>query len=175
MFAVFKSFHSMVSTQFTTPIKILRSDNGGEYISHDFSSFLDASSIVHQTTCSGTPEQNGVVETKNRHLLEIARAIMFTMNVPKILWSEALTAIYLMNRIPTHVLSHKIPLEILMRGSPLFSLPPKTFGCMCYVHVPKPDHTKLDPKALKCVFLSYGVNQKGYKCFHPLLSFFCLS
>lgn len=64
VFAAFKSFHFMVSTHFTTPIKIMRSDNGGEYISHDFSSFLDASAIVHQITCPSTPKQNGVTKRK---------------------------------------------------------------------------------------------------------------
>lgn len=168
VFAAFKSFHFMVSTQFNAKIQILRSDNGGEYISCDFSSFFDASGIVHQTTCSDTPKQNGVAEQKNYHLWEISHAILFTMNVCKTVWSDALlTVVYLMNKMPTHVLSHKTPLETLLLSSPLFSLPPKTFGCVCYVHVLKLERTKLDPKALKCVFLGYGTNQKGYKCFHP--------
>lgn len=59
----------------------MRSDNGGEYLSHDLKSFLNMAGIVHQTTCLGILEQNGVAERKNKYLLEIARALMFTMNV----------------------------------------------------------------------------------------------
>lgn len=78
----FKSFHSMVCTQFSTKIQVLRSNNGGEYLSRDLTSFLDIASIVHQTTYPRTLEQNGVPERKNKHLLEIVNALMFTINVP---------------------------------------------------------------------------------------------
>lgn len=141
----------MVTTQFNTRLRVLRSDNGGEYLSWEFFSFLDTSSIIHQTTCPRTPKQNGIAEHKNRHLLEIFRAIMFTMNVPRTFWSEVIqTATYLIHRMPSHVLAHKSPIEILFPNSSVFPLPPKTFGYICYVHVPKFDRTKLDPKALKC-------------------------
>lgn len=56
---------------------------------------------------------------------------------------------------------------MLSPHSPLFPLPLKTFECICFVHISKSDQSKLDSKALKCIFLSYGVDQKGYKCYHP--------
>lgn len=100
--------------------------------------FFDESGIVHQTTCSSTPEQNGVAEKKIRYILEVARAIMFTINVPRAFWSEAIqTAVYLVNRMPSRVLSFRSPLEVLSPTTPLFPLPLKTFGCICYVRVPK--------------------------------------
>lgn len=140
-----------------------------ESLSDSLASFFDESRIVHQTTNPSTPEQNGVAERKNRHLLEIARALMFTMNVPKTFWAKAIqAAVYLMNRMPTRILSFQSPLEMLCPDTPLFSFPLKTFRCICYVHVFKSIRTKLDPKVLKCVFLGYGADQKGYKCFHPL-------
>lgn len=93
---------------------------------------------------------------------------MFTMNMPRTFWSEATQiAIYLVNKISSHVLSYKSPLEVLSPNSHLFSLPLKTFGCIYYMCVPKTDHSKLDPKALKCVFMRYRVDQKGYKCYYP--------
>lgn len=121
-------------------------------------SYLDESSIVHQTTCPSIAEQNGVVERKNRTLLKIVCVIMFTMHVPKTFWSDVQTATYLMNRLPTQVLSYHTPLEVLSHSSSLFPLPPKTFDCICFVNIPKFDCTKLDPKALKCVFLGYAAN-----------------
>lgn len=84
---------------------------------------------------------------------------MFTMNVPKTFWSNtSQTTAYLLNMMPTKVLSFKSPLAVLSLRTPLFYLPPKTFGRICYVHIYKADRTKLDPKALKYVFLGYGAN-----------------
>jgi hypothetical protein len=68
------------------------------YVNNEFATFLSAQGILHQTSCLDTPPQNGIVERKNRHLLEVARSLMYTMNVPKFLLSEAiLTATYLIN------------------------------------------------------------------------------
>ena len=46
-------------------------------------------------------------------------------------------------------------------------LPPKVFGSVVYVYIPKIHRTKLDPCAIKCVFLGYGNQQKGYMCYDP--------
>jgi transposase InsO family protein len=62
-------------------VQVLRTDNGTEYLNTTFGAFLSEQGILHQT--------NGVVERKNRHVLEVARSLMYTMNVPKFLWSEA--------------------------------------------------------------------------------------
>ena len=72
MFLALKTFHTMVQTQFSTKIWILHSDNGGEYVNNDFTHYLTNHGILHETTCHQTPQQNGVVECKNCHLLETA-------------------------------------------------------------------------------------------------------
>ena len=64
----------MVMTKFQTQIRVLHTDNGGEYMSTTIQQFLKSQGSVHQTTCVGTPQQNGVAERKNRHLLEVVRA-----------------------------------------------------------------------------------------------------
>ncbi|RVW84739.1 Retrovirus-related Pol polyprotein from transposon RE1 [Vitis vinifera] len=103
--------------------------------------------ILHQTSCVDTPSQNGVAERKNRHLLETARALMFQMKVPKQFWADAVsTTCFLINRMPTIVLKDTRPFV-----------------------------TKLDPKALKCVFLGYSRLQKGYRCFSPDLNKYLVS
>lgn len=92
---------------------------------------------------------------------------MFTMNVSKIFWSEAIqTAAFLINHFPSSVLNFQTHLNLSSFPFHLFPLPPKTFGYICFVHISKFDRTKLDPEALKCIFLSHVVNQKGYKCYH---------
>jgi hypothetical protein len=81
---VFENSCCLVSTQYDSKIKILRTDNGKEYTSRDFSIILKTCGIIHQTTCIGTPQQNGVAERKNRHLLEMTRCLLFQMHLPRI-------------------------------------------------------------------------------------------
>ena len=78
----------MVQTQFQAKIKILRTDNGGEYFNSVLRDYLLSEGITHQSSCVDSPQQNGVFERKNRHLLEIARSLMFSTNVPKYFWGE---------------------------------------------------------------------------------------
>ncbi|GAU39772.1 hypothetical protein TSUD_220160 [Trifolium subterraneum] len=115
----FEDFFQMIETQFQTKIGILRSDNGTEYFNKYLNTFLVAKGIIHQSTCRDTPQQNGIAERKNRHLLEVTRAIMLSMNVPKYLWGNAiLTACYLINRMPTRVLKYETPLQVLQKKFP---------------------------------------------------------
>ncbi|KAG8502903.1 hypothetical protein CXB51_000532 [Gossypium anomalum] len=86
---VFQSFHLMIRTQFNSNIHTLRTDNGREYFNSILSPYLSEQGIIHQSSCPDTPQQNGVSERKNRHLVAVARALMFTMGVPKYLWGEA--------------------------------------------------------------------------------------
>uniref|UniRef100_A0A2N9J1M4 Integrase catalytic domain-containing protein n=1 Tax=Fagus sylvatica TaxID=28930 RepID=A0A2N9J1M4_FAGSY len=169
--SIFQSFHQMILTQFNTRVQVLRSDNGGEYFKKELSAYFHAYGIIHQTSCVDTPQQNGVAERKNRHLLEVARSLLFAMNVPKSFWGDAvLTAAYLINRMPSKVLQFQTPLQSLSKTHSLptlLQIPPKVFGCVCYVHIHKQHRSKLDPRAQKCIFLGYSTTQKGYKCYHP--------
>lgn len=73
-------FVNLVETQFSLKVKIIRSDNGPEFTLKIF--YLDKG-IIHQSSCVSTPQQNGVAERKHRHLLNIARALLFQANLPK--------------------------------------------------------------------------------------------
>jgi hypothetical protein len=157
----------MIKTQYNACMKIFRTDNGTEYVNKEFDKYLSSFGIIHQTTCPGTSEQNGLAERKNRHLLEVTRCLMMAMNVPNFLWSEAvMTAAYLINRMPSRVLGYKAPIECLT-GEISYVVPPKVFGCVCFVKDYRPSVSKLDPRALKCVFVGYSGKQKGYKCWCP--------
>ncbi|KAG7533199.1 Ribonuclease H-like superfamily [Arabidopsis thaliana x Arabidopsis arenosa] len=109
----FINFQNYVTNHYNAKIKIFRSDNGGEYTSHAFKQHLAKHGIIHQTSCPYTPQQNGVAERKNRHLMEVARSMMFHTNVPKRFWSDAVVlACYLINRTPTKILQDSSPFEV---------------------------------------------------------------
>ena len=176
VFSHFCAFSTEIKTQYDVSVKILRSDNGKEYVSNSFQNYMSHNGILHQTSCVDTPSQNGVAERKNRHLLETARALMFQMKVPKQFWADAVsTACFLINRMPTVVLKGDIPYKVIHPQKSLFPLEPRIFGCTCYVRDTRPFFTKLDPKALQCVFLGYSRLQKGYRCFSPDLNKYLVS
>ncbi|RVW24990.1 Retrovirus-related Pol polyprotein from transposon TNT 1-94 [Vitis vinifera] len=176
VFSHFCAFSAEIKTQYDVSVKILRSDNGKEYVSNSFQNYMSHNGILHQTSCVDTPSQNGVAERKNRHLLETARALMFQMKVPKQFWADAVsTACFLINRMPTVVLKGDIPYKVIHPQKSLFPLAPRIFGCTCYVRDTRPFVTKLDPKALQCVFLGYSRLQKGYRCFSPDLNKYLVS
>jgi transposase InsO family protein len=77
----FIEFKALVENQMGKKIKILRSDNGGEYVNRDLENILKAKGIRHETTVSLTPEQNGVAERKNRTLVEGARSMLIESNL----------------------------------------------------------------------------------------------
>jgi IS30 family transposase len=114
VFSYFQKFYNFIVNQYNAKIKKFRSDNGTEFINQNFTNIFEQKGILHQITCVYTPEQNGVSERKNRHILDMTRIFLFQNNTPKIYWSSAvLTAIYLINRLPSVVLKYRSPLEIL--------------------------------------------------------------
>ena len=93
---VIPQFCKMIIIQFHTQVQVFHSDNGREFVNQSLSNFFLEHGILHQTTCSYTPQQNGVAERKNHHILEVARALSFTMHVPIRFWAEAvMTVVFL--------------------------------------------------------------------------------
>ena len=91
----------MVQTQFQSKIQILQTGNAKEYFLTNLESYLSTQGIIHQSSCIEPPQQNGIAERKNHHLLEVARSLTFTANVPKHFSGEAVfTTNYLINWIP---------------------------------------------------------------------------
>ena len=134
-------FHNMLKNQSDTKVLGIRLDNGKEYFNQYLTPYLQKEGIIHYSSCNDdTPQQNGIAEHKNRHLLEITRALIFQMNVPKSFWGEVvLTATYLINRLASQILNYSSPIETLSRFFPKFDsyshLSPKIFGCVAFVHI----------------------------------------
>ena len=83
---IYCNFHSIIHTQFSIDIKVIRSDLGVKHWLKDCTDFLGASGTIHQSSCSGNPEQNGFTERKDRHVLETAGALLFSISIPSIFW-----------------------------------------------------------------------------------------
>ncbi|KAH7524952.1 hypothetical protein FEM48_Zijuj06G0173800 [Ziziphus jujuba var. spinosa] len=168
VFEVFKSFLAYVKNQFSTSIKILRSDSGGEYMSDAFKVFLQSEGILFQKSCPDTPQQNGVAERKNRHLLDVTRTLLLDASVPSHFWVEALsTSVHLINRLPSPVLDNETPYFRLHGNNPDYNHL-RVFGCLCYAHLPSSDRNKLTAQSARCAFLGYASDRKGYLCYDPL-------
>jgi len=132
--------------------------------------------ILHQTSCAYTPQQNGVAEHKNRHLIETTRTILIHVGVPQRFWGDVvLSACYLINRMPSSVLENNIPHSILFPRDSFHSLPPKVFGSTCIVHNFSAGLDKLSLRSHKCVFLGFTRSQKGYKCLSHSLNCYFIS
>ncbi|KAJ9674605.1 hypothetical protein PVL29_023880 [Vitis rotundifolia] len=170
----------MVQNQFGVKIKSFRTDNARDYFNRTLSPYFQSQGILHDSSCVNTPQQNGIADRKNGHLLNTARVLLFQGNVPKSYWGETiLTATYMINRIPSQVLNNKSPLEILKSFYPHFKtsngLTPRVFGCTTFVHVHSQHRDKLNPRAIKYVFLGYLSTKKGYKCYNPSTRKFYIS
>jgi len=164
-FGKFKEFKLSVENQLGCKIKILRTDNGGEYVSNMFESFLRNEGIKHEKTVPKTPQQNGVSERMNRTLIEVVRCMLSDAKLDKSFWAEAVTtATYVRNRCPAVALGNTTPYEALFNRKPNVNYF-RTFGCICYPHIPKDERSKLDDKAKCCVFLGYSDQSKAYRVY----------
>jgi hypothetical protein len=159
---ILKHFFSYVFTQFESRIKTFRSDNGGEFIS--LRSFFQDNGVIFQHSYVYTPQQNRVVERKHRHILQVARALKFHAQLPSQFWGEcALTAVHIINQLPSPVISFKTPFELLYSKPPsYFHL--RVFGCLAYAINVHTSH-KFDRRALPSIFIGYPLGQKAYKLF----------
>src|SRR3954469_11626905 len=158
-FEKFKEFQSEVENQLGKKIKNLRSDRGGEYLSHEFGTHLKTCGIVPQLTPAGTPQRNGVAERRNRTLLDSVRSMMSHTDLPVSFWGYALeTAIHILNRVPSKSVK-TTPFEEWHGTKPELSHL-KIWGCEAYVRKIQPD--KLESKADKCIFVGYPRETVGY-------------
>ena len=133
VFATFKSFIKRIHNEFETTIKKVRSDNRSEFKNTRIDESCDEFGIRHQFLAKYTPQSNGLVERKNRTLIDMARSMLSEYNVSHSFWAEAInTACYYSNRLYCHPMMEKTPYELLNGRKPNIAYF-WVFGCKCYI------------------------------------------
>lgn len=163
----FIKFKTICENQFSKKVmKIIRTDNGKEYVNHDFDQYLLKHGIIHQKSAPYVHEQLGVAERMNRTLMERVRCMLYDTNMKHIFWAEAVTtAAYLINRTPCRDQKNTTPHEIWTGMKPNLSHI-RIFGSTAMVHVPKEKRNKLESKSIECVLLGYCSESKAYRLFN---------
>ncbi|KAI5345120.1 hypothetical protein L3X38_012997 [Prunus dulcis] len=164
VFSLYVKFKTLVENLFSTKIKALQTDGGGEYTSHIFHNFLVTHGIDHRISYPRHPEQNGLAERKHRHIVDTGLTLLAHASMPLAYWAEAMhTAVYLINRLPSKVLGLQSPSQILLHKEPNFAFL-KIFGCACFPYLRPYNTNKLHLRSVKCVFLGYSLDHQGYRC-----------
>lgn len=128
VFSVFKVYKARIELESGKSIKCLRSDNGGEYTSKEFTEYCNQEGIKRQFTTAYTPQQNGVAERMNKTLLDRTRAMLGAAGLEKSFWAEAVnTAYYVLNQAPSTAIDLKTPME-MWTGKPADYSNLHTFG-----------------------------------------------
>ncbi|XP_076923970.1 uncharacterized protein LOC143586277 [Bidens hawaiensis] len=164
-----------ISGNLGTKLKLFRTDRGGEFTSKDFSKFCKENGIVRQLTAPYSPQQNGMVERRNRTILYATRSMLNASNMRQIFWAEAVRhAVNILNRTPNRTLVNSTPFEAL-KGDKMNLKHLKVFGCKAYAKVLLPHLRKLDDRSNEMVYLGSESGSKAYRLFDPRTNRFCIS
>ncbi|PWA94574.1 ribonuclease H-like domain, Reverse transcriptase, RNA-dependent DNA polymerase [Artemisia annua] len=145
-FNTFKEFRQKVEMELKVKVKMLRTDREAPY----------------------SPQQNGVVERKNRIVLSTTRSMMKAMKLPLTFWAEAVRhAIYILNRVPTRALEDKTPYEALYNRKPNLEYL-RIFGCIAYAKITIPNLKKLEDRSIPMIYLGVEEGSKACSLYDPV-------
>ncbi|GJW74278.1 retrovirus-related pol polyprotein from transposon TNT 1-94 [Tanacetum coccineum] len=163
---VLKDFLTMIQRNLQALVISVRTDRGTEFLNKTLNAFFKEEGIEHQTSTPRTPEQNGVVERRNRTLVEAARTMLSASKLPLFFWAEAIaTACYTQNRsiiIPTH---EKMAYHIINDRKPSIKHL-HIFGCTCYLTRDGENLDKMKEKGDSCILVGYSTQSKGYRVYN---------
>ncbi|GJR36191.1 retrovirus-related pol polyprotein from transposon TNT 1-94 [Tanacetum coccineum] len=147
-------------------VRFIRTDNGTEFVNQVMSEYYEGVGIFHQKSVPRTPQQNGVVERRNRTLVEAARTMMIFSKAPMFLWAEAVaTACYTQNRSLIHTRHNKTPYELVHDKKPDLTFF-RVFGALCYPANDSENLGKFQAKADIGIFVGYAPSRKGYRIYN---------
>nr|GFB99148.1 retrovirus-related Pol polyprotein from transposon TNT 1-94 [Tanacetum cinerariifolium] len=159
-------FLKLVQRGLQAQVRVVRTDKGTEFLNQTLHAYFVTEGIQHQTSLARTPEQNGVVERRNRTLVEAARTMLSATKVPLFFWAEAIaTVCFTQNRslvIPRH---EKTPYHIINDRKPsvkFFHI----FGSVCYIVRDGKNLEKMKEKGDECIFVGYSTQSRAYRVFN---------
>ncbi|KAJ9565619.1 hypothetical protein OSB04_001585 [Centaurea solstitialis] len=160
------NFIKAVQVQLKLPVQTVRTDNGTEFKNQALKGFYNSLGITQTFSAARTPEQNGVVERRNRTLVEAARSMLAQIQLPQYLWAEAVnTACYTQNRSIIHRRFGKTPYQLLFGRIPNIDYF-KVFGYPCFVLNETENRGKFGPKSDEMIFVGYSDCSVAYRVFN---------
>nr|GFB88798.1 retrovirus-related Pol polyprotein from transposon TNT 1-94 [Tanacetum cinerariifolium]GFB89454.1 retrovirus-related Pol polyprotein from transposon TNT 1-94 [Tanacetum cinerariifolium] len=159
-------FLTRITVLLQSPVIIIRTDNGTEFKNQVLKEYFDSVGISHQMSSVRTAQQNGVVERRNRTLVEAARTMLIFSHAPLFLWAEAIsTACFTQNHFIIHRRFNKIPYELINgKKSDISFL--HVFGALCYPKNDREDIGKLGAKGDIGFFIGYSVDSCAYRVYN---------
>ncbi|GKC85623.1 retrovirus-related pol polyprotein from transposon TNT 1-94 [Tanacetum coccineum] len=154
------NFLKQIQVGLNKTVRYIRTDNGTEFVNQILTKYYERVGIFHQKTVPRTPQQNDVVERRNRTLVEAARTMLIFSKAPMFLWAEAVaTACYTQNRSLIHTRHNKTPYELVHDKKPDLTFF-RVFGALCYPTNDSEDLGKLQPTADIGIFVGYAPSRK---------------
>ncbi|GKA85812.1 retrovirus-related pol polyprotein from transposon TNT 1-94 [Tanacetum coccineum] len=168
---VIKKFIILTQRALNATVCFLRTDNGTEFVNKTLIEFYESVGTTHNTSVPQTPQQNDVVERRNRTLMEAARTMLIFAKAPMFLWAkDVATTCYTLNRSLIHALHGKTYYELL-KGKKLKGKKPEVkyfwvFGSLCYPTNDYDDLGKLKAKTDIGIFVGYAPTKKAYRIYN---------
>nr|GFC62527.1 retrovirus-related Pol polyprotein from transposon TNT 1-94 [Tanacetum cinerariifolium] len=159
-------FLKMIQVRLNVPVRRIRTDNGTEFVNQMLRDYYEEVGISYETSVARSPQQNGVVERRNRTLIEAARTMLIYAKVPLFLWVEAVaTACFTQNRSIICLRHGKTPYELMHSKLPDLSFF-HMFGALCYPTNDSENLGKLQPKADIIIFIGYAPTKKAFRIYN---------
>nr|GEX04351.1 retrovirus-related Pol polyprotein from transposon TNT 1-94 [Tanacetum cinerariifolium] len=160
---VIKTFLKRITILFQSPVIIIRTDNGTEFKNQVLKEYFDSVGVSHQVSSVRTPKQNGVVERRNRTLVEAARTMLIFLRASLFLWAEAIaTSCFTQNRFIIHRRFNKTPYELINGRKPDITFL-HVSGALCYPKNDREDIGKLGAKGDIGFFIGYSVESCAFR------------
>nr|GEZ81298.1 retrovirus-related Pol polyprotein from transposon TNT 1-94 [Tanacetum cinerariifolium] len=155
-------FLKMIQVRLKVPVRCIQTDNGTEFVNQTLRDYYEEVGISYETLVARSPHQNGVVERRNRTLIEAAHTMLIYAQASLFLWAEAMeTACFTQNRSIIRLRHGKTPCELLHSKLPDLSFF-HVFGALCYPTNDSENLGKLQPKADIRIFIGYAPTKKAF-------------
>nr|GEX59427.1 retrovirus-related Pol polyprotein from transposon TNT 1-94 [Tanacetum cinerariifolium] len=160
------SFIKKTQVNLQLQVQRVRTDNGTEFKNKTLAKFFDEVGITQQFSAAKTPQQNGVVERKNRTLVEATRTILTFVNLPSFLWAEAIAiTCFTQNRSIIHKRFDKTPYELINKRKPNIKFF-FVFECRCYLLNDYEDVGNLKAKGDIGLFVGYSKESAAFRIYN---------